>query len=42
LRSSESYVDKWNYVHENPVRAGLVETAEAWRYAGEIGIIDRA
>jgi len=42
LRSSESYVDKWNYVHENPVRTGLVETAEAWPYAGEIGIIDRA
>ena len=42
LRSSESYVDKWNYVHENPVRTGLVETAEAWPYAEEIGIIDRA
>ena len=31
------YVDKWNYVRENPVRAGLVETAESWPYAGEIG-----
>jgi len=42
LRSSESYVDKWNYVHENPVRSGLVEIAEAWPYAGEIATIDRA
>jgi putative transposase len=33
LRSSESYSEKWNYVFDNPVRAGLVSTAE-WRYAG--------
>ena len=26
LRSSESYSDKWQYVEQNPVRAGLVET----------------
>jgi hypothetical protein len=26
---------KWNYVRENPVRAGLVK-AEDWPYAGEI------
>ena len=25
LRSSESYSQKWNYVKENPVRAGLVK-----------------
>src|SRR5437899_11544549 len=24
LRSSDSYAAKWNYVRENPVRAGLV------------------
>jgi REP element-mobilizing transposase RayT len=23
LRSDESYGEKWNYIHENPVRAGL-------------------
>jgi REP element-mobilizing transposase RayT len=42
LRSDESYSQKWNYVHENPVRAGLVEKAEDWPYAGEIVLIDRA
>jgi REP element-mobilizing transposase RayT len=41
LRSEESYGQKWNYVRENPVRAGLVERAEDWPYAGEIVIIDR-
>jgi REP element-mobilizing transposase RayT len=41
LRSSESYANKWSYVRENPVRAALVEIAEAWPYAGEIGTIDR-
>jgi len=41
LRSAESYGQKWNYVRENPVRAGLVEKAEDWPYAGEIIIIDQ-
>lgn len=41
LRSHESYDQKWNYVHENPVRAELVATAEDWPYAGEIIRIDR-
>ena len=36
LRSGESYSQKWDYVRENPVRAGLVESAEDWPYAGEI------
>ena len=36
LRSSESYSEKWNYVRENPVRAGLVKSADEWPYAGEI------
>jgi REP element-mobilizing transposase RayT len=37
LRSEESYEEKWLYVRENPVRAGLVAKAEDWPYAGEIG-----
>jgi putative transposase len=41
LRSDESYGQKWNYVRENPVRAGLVGKAEDWPYADEIIIIDR-
>jgi putative transposase len=36
LRSADSYADKWAYVRENPVRAGLVENAGDWPYAGEI------
>jgi putative transposase len=36
LRSSESYESKWRYVCENPVRAGLVDAAEDWPYAGRI------
>ena len=42
LRSDESYAQKWNYVRENPVRAGLVTNADDWPYAGEIITIDRA
>jgi hypothetical protein len=36
LRSNESYSEKWNYVFDNPVRAGLVSTTQEWKYAGEI------
>ena len=42
LRSDESYSQKWNYVRENPVRAGLVNSPEEWPYQGEIVYIDRA
>ena len=42
LRSDESYGQKWNYVRDNPVRAGLVTKADNWPYAGEIIAIDRA
>jgi putative transposase len=36
LRSSESYSEKWRYVRENPVRAGLVKCWQEWPYLGEI------
>ena len=36
LRSSESYGEKWEYVCENPVRAGLVKRTEDWPFQGEI------
>jgi hypothetical protein len=42
LRSDESYAQKWNYIRENPVRAGLVTSVEDWPYQGEIVYIDRA
>ena len=36
IRSSESHAEKWKYVRENPVRAGLVGNAEDWPYAGTV------
>ena len=36
LRSSESYEQKWLYVRDNPVRAGLISRAGDWPYQGEI------
>jgi len=42
LRNNESYAQKWEYVRENPVRAGLVHCSEDWSYQGEIVYIDRA
>jgi hypothetical protein len=34
--SSESYSDKWQYVQQNPVRAGLAVRVEDWLYRGTI------
>jgi len=36
LRSSESYSQKWDYVEQNAMRAGLVESVEDWPYRGVI------
>ena len=36
LRSEQSHSEKWLYVRDNPVRAGLVESSELWPFAGEI------
>jgi REP-associated tyrosine transposase len=36
LRSSENYSQKWEYVKENPVRAGLVKESDDWPFQGEI------
>jgi REP-associated tyrosine transposase len=32
LRSDESLSDKWAYLRQNPVRAGLVSDPEEWPY----------
>jgi putative transposase len=40
LRSQESAGEKWKYVRENPVRAGLVGYSSDWRYLGEIFALD--
>ena len=34
LRSEESYAEKWEYVRQNPVRAGLAVSAEEWAFQG--------
>jgi hypothetical protein len=36
MRSAESYEEKWTYVRENPVRAGLVKRSTDWPFQGEI------
>jgi len=36
MRSKESYSEKWEYVRNNPIRAGLVLEADAWPFKGEI------
>jgi REP element-mobilizing transposase RayT len=35
LRSGESYSQKWDYVRENSVRAGLVARWEDWPFLGQ-------
>ena len=39
LRRSESYDQKWQYVVENPVRAGLVPKSEDWPCQGGMNIL---
>ena len=36
IRKSESYSEKWEYVRQNPVRAGLAQNADEWPWQGEI------
>lgn len=36
MRGADSYSEKWRYVRENPVRAGLCARPEDWPYQGEI------
>ncbi len=35
LRSGESYSQKWHYIRENPLRAGLAD-ADRWPWQGEL------
>jgi len=39
LRRDESYDAKWDYVVQNPVRAGLVEGVGDWGYQGECNVL---
>jgi putative transposase len=36
LRRHESYTEKWAYMLNNPVRAGLVDDVDKWLYKGEL------
>jgi putative transposase len=36
VRHSESYAEKWEYVRQNPVRAGLAPHPDEWPWQGEI------
>jgi len=36
MRRGEHYGAKWQYVRENPVRAGLCADADEWPYQGEM------
>src|ERR1700731_4838295 len=35
IRHSESYGQKWEYVYDNPVRAGLAKEASDWPFQGD-------
>ena len=39
LRRGESYDAKWDYVVQNPVRAGLVESVADWPHQGEMNLL---
>ena len=39
LRSGESYSEKWLYMVENSIRAGLVKEWKDWPYQGEIFVL---
>jgi putative transposase len=36
LRHDESYEEKWEYVRQNPVRAGLVNDSDEWPFQGSL------
>jgi putative transposase len=39
LRPGDDYAAKWEYVRQNPVRAGLATRVEAWPYQGEENVL---
>ena len=39
LRSGQEYHEKWDYVRMNPVRKGLVNSAEDWPFQGELNVV---
>jgi hypothetical protein len=39
LRHGESYAAKWQYVRQNPIRAGLETEEDNWPYQGELNVL---
>jgi putative transposase len=39
IRSNESYAEKWEYVRQNPVAAGLVTAPKEWPFQGEVNVL---
>ncbi len=39
LRQHDGYSAKWDYVRNNPVRAGLVTETDDWPYQGELNLL---
>ena len=42
LRDGGNYAPKWQYVRENPLRAGLVARPEVWPYFGRVYEVHRS
>jgi hypothetical protein len=40
MRSGERYRERWEYVRQNPVRAGLTPAPDAWPWQGKISVLD--
>ena len=40
LRRGDDYDAKWEYVRNNPVRHGYVESADAWPFSGEVDVLE--
>ena len=41
VRSEESFQEKWNYVRDNPARAGLAPSFDDWPYFGRIESLEQ-
>ena len=40
IRTGDHYGTQWEYIQQNPVRHGFVESAEMWPYRGELNVLD--
>jgi hypothetical protein len=40
ILTETQYEEKWEYVHNNPVRKGLVIHADDWPYQGRMNVLE--